>query len=342
MSLKHIVIPIFIPHKGCPFDCIYCNQKKISGQIDEVTEKGMREIIDSHLESIQNGAYIEIGFYGGSFTGIERERQIHYLEIANEYIKRNLVKKIRLSTRPDYISKEILDYLKYYNVGTIELGVQSLDEEVLSKTYRGHNVDDVIKSSNLIKDYGFSLGIQTMIGLPGDNFSKAIETAKKVIGLKPEIVRIYPTLVIKETYLLVLYRNGKYIPLSLDEAVSLSAQLLEVYELNNINVIRIGLQPTENINAGMDIVAGPFHPAFRQLVESKLVLNKIEKYISNNSLSNAGNILVYTSSKNVSNVVGQHRENLNFLKSKYNFRIVKVITDDSLGKEIRVKALGNI
>lgn len=319
MAGKHIVIPIFIPHKGCPFDCIYCNQKNISGQKDEINEDKMISIIESHISSACEDAYIEIGFYGGSFTGIEREEQYKYLETANKYIKKGRVKGIRLSTRPDYISEEILDYLNEYSVRAIELGVQSLDDEVLKKSCRGHSAQDVYNASGLIKEKGFILGIQTMIGLPGDSKEKALLTSQKVVELKPDILRIYPTLVVKDTYLEKMYTKGEYTPLELDEAVELCAKLLDIYEENNINVIRIGLQPTESINEGGDVVAGPFHPAFRQLVESRLALNIIEKAIIEKNLSKKSCITICTDRKKISNVVGQKRKNVDYLRKKYNY-----------------------
>ncbi|HOM02610.1 MAG TPA: radical SAM protein [Acetivibrio sp.] len=333
MAFKHIVIPIFIPHKGCPFDCIYCNQKYISGQKDDMTEDKMISIIESHIGSAGENAYIEIGFYGGSFTGIEREEQYRYLETANKYIKQGKVKSIRLSTRPDYITGEILDYLEKYNVKTIELGVQSLDNEVLQKTCRGHSVEDVYNASALIKQRGFTLGIQTMIGLPGDNREKALRTAERVVGIKPDILRIYPTLVIKGTYLEKMYIRGEYIPLELDEAVELCAELLYIYEKNNINVIRIGLQPTESINEGGDVIAGPFHPAFRQLVESRMALYAIEKMIMEKNLSKKDTLVICTSKKEISNVIGQGRKNVEYLRKKYGYDKI-IVREYNVGHEI--------
>lgn len=336
MGNKHMIIPIFVPHKGCPFDCIYCNQKTISGQIDDMNEEKMKLIIDEHIKSSAKNDYIEIGFYGGSFTGIEKEQQINFLKAASEYVKEGKVRDIRLSTRPDYINHDILDYLKYYNVKTIELGVQSLDENVLLKSFRGHTIDDVIKASHQIKEHGFSLGIQTMIGLPGDNRNKDIDTAKKVIELGPDLVRIYPTLVIRNTFLEVMYNKGDYVPPSLEESIDICAELLELYEKNGIKVIRIGLQPTDNINNGADVIAGPFHPAFRQLVESRRTLYKIEKFIKDNELESANGIIVFTGSKFISNVVGQKQSNINYLKERFGYELIRVKVDSSLDNEIHI------
>ncbi|NLD46920.1 MAG: radical SAM protein, partial [Clostridiaceae bacterium] len=305
-------------------DCIYCNQKKISGRIQEINPAEMRLLIESYTKSAPENSYIEIGFYGGSFTGIEKEDQIKFLQIAKDYIDDGSIKGVRLSTRPDYISEKILEYLKQYRVSTIELGVQSLDNDVLQKSCRGHTAQVVYYASELIKEWGFSLGIQTMIGLPGDSCEKAIYTAKEVTGISPDIVRIYPALVIRDTYLEEMYKQGKYIPLALNEAVETCAVLLDIYRNNNINVIRIGLQPTENINESADVVAGPFHPAFRQLVESKLALNKIEDAILYKGLHRKSDLVIGTDKRKISNVVGQRRSNINYLKEKYKYNSVTV------------------
>lgn len=339
--MRHTVIPIFIPHKGCPFDCIYCNQKAISGEMSEMTVERMREIIEEHLATISENTYVEIGFYGGSFTGIDKDQQILFLQAANEYFAPGRVRSIRLSTRPDYITSEILEYLKAYNVKTIELGAQSLDRMVLARSCRGHSIEDVENASVLIKEFGFELGIQTMIGLPEDDAGKALDTAKRVVRMKPNVVRIYPTLVIKETFLEKMYRSGEYNPLTLENAVGLCAQLLDLYEMNGIQVIRVGLQPTDAINENMDVVAGPFHPAFRQLVESKRMMNRMTEELQTANLENSYGIEIYASPSEISNVIGQKRSNIEALKSRYGFEIVKVRSDEMLKhKQIRLKIMG--
>ncbi len=324
-----MVIPVFVPHKGCPFDCIYCNQKTISGQVTEAGEADIRKTIEEYLHTSRD-AFVEIGFYGGSFTGISKEEQQWYLEIGLSYIKSGKVKQMRLSTRPDYIDYDILDFLSGYGVKTIELGAQSLDNQVLNSSNRGHDMETVVKASKMIRKKGFSLGIQTMIGLPGDTEEKALNTAKTVISMAPDIVRIYPTLVIRDTFLQNMYETGKYTPLSLEEAVDISARLLELYEENNINVIRIGLQPTESISETGEVVAGPFHPAFRQLVQSRLMRNKLEKYFRENELFNIKEINIECSPKNISNIIGQKRENLRKIMDEFSIGNIKVIAKDKV------------
>ncbi len=328
---KHIVIPIFVPHKGCPFDCIFCNQKIISGQTSEASEEDIRRTIESYLKTSGN-AFVEIGFYGGSFTGISLSEQEWYLKIGYSYIKAGKVKQIRLSTRPDYIDSSILDLLERYGVKTIELGVQSLDYDVLKCTNRGHGIEEVEGAAKMIKERGFSLGIQTMIGLPGDTRLKAIATAQKVVELSPEIVRIYPTLVIENTFLQKMYHEGRYKPLTIDESVDISAELLDIYEQNNINVIRIGLQPTDNISESGEVVAGPFHPAFRQLVESRLTLNRIRQYIVNHNIDKSQDIIIECNPKYISNIIGQKRVNINILKYEFNFKNIRIMEKQNVEK----------
>ena len=278
MSKNYYIIPVFISHQGCPHQCVFCNQDRIAGKYEEVFANDVRKIIDEYLETINSkGATIEVSFFGGTFTAIDVNKQKELLEVAREYKQKGLIHKIRLSTRPDAILPYILGYLKEYKVDIIELGVQSLDDEVLRKAGRGHTVNDVIVASRLIKEAGFTLGHQIMPGLPGDSFDIDIETTKKSIEMKPDICRIYPSLVIKDTPMEDMYNRGDYVPYSLDEAVYISGEMLKLYNEAKIKVIRIGLQPTDTITTGKDIVDGPFHPAFRELVEGHLICETLDK-----------------------------------------------------------------
>lgn len=278
MSKSYYIIPVFISHQGCPHQCVFCNQDRIAGKYEEVFASDVRKIIDEYLSTINsNGATIEVSFFGGTFTAINVNKQKELLEVAREYKERGLIHKIRLSTRPDAILPYILGYLKEYKVDIIELGVQSLDDEVLRKAGRGHSVSDVEAASKLIKEAGFVLGHQIMPGLPGDNFEIDIETTKKSIEMKPDICRIYPSLVIKDTPMEDMYIRGDYVPYSLEEAVYISGEMLKLYNEAKVKVIRIGLQPTDTITTGKDIVDGPFHPAFRELVEGRLICETLDK-----------------------------------------------------------------
>jgi histone acetyltransferase (RNA polymerase elongator complex component) len=300
MNKKYYIIPIFVPHKGCPHDCIFCNQKKITGIEKEVTGQDVQSTIDAYLSTIdREGSHIEISFFGGSFTGIPLDYQNELLEAAKKNYDEGKIDDIRLSTRPDYINHEILKNLKKYGVGIIELGVQSMDFEVLQVAERGHTPEDVIKASKLIKEFGFKLGIQMMVGLPKDNLEKDLYTANEIIKLKPDFIRIYPALVIKDTYMEYMYRTGKYNPLSVDEAVEISKELYKKFTLNEIPIIRLGLQTTEQINLGKDVIAGPFHPSFRELVES-CILNEMIGYVIDNYYKYSETINIEISPKDIS------------------------------------------
>ena len=325
MKRKYI-IPIFVPHLGCPNDCTFCNQRKISGQLKEVTPNDVRETIDFYLSNFkEKDAKKEVAFYGGSFTGIDEKIQESLLNAVYDYIKDKKIDSIRITTRQDYINKEILKRLKKYKVKTIELGVQSTNNYILEKCKRGHTYEDVIKASKLIKRYGFKLGHQMMIGLPESTETDDIQTAKDLIKLKPKIVRIYPVLVIKGTELEKEYKEGTYEPLTVSQAVERCKELCYLFGKKKINVIRIGLQNTDTIcapnNEGSEVVAGPYHETFRQLVESSIyydtILEKIKKI---NTKVKEVEVLVHP--QNVNNVVGYKRENINKLKEMYDVDVV--------------------
>ena len=276
MSKNYYIIPIFVPHEGCPHNCVFCNQTRITGVSSEVTGEDVKKIAEEYLTTIDHSnSTIEISFFGGTFTAIREEKQKELLEVAKDFKQKGLIDKIRMSTRPDYINDYILTYLKDYKVDIIELGVQSLSQEILVASGRGHSVQDVLESSKLIKKYGFILGHQIMPGLPKDTFKQDILSAEKSIEVTPDIVRLYPALVIKDTPMEEMYNRGTYKPYSLEEAVEICKELYKLYSDAGVQVIRMGLQPTETIREGGDIVAGPFHPSFRELVEGKLFVDKI-------------------------------------------------------------------
>ncbi len=319
---KEYIIPIFVPHLGCPNDCTFCNQKKISGQKKNIGKKDVAEIIEYYLNNFrEKDKKIEVAFFGGSFTGIEPEKQEELLSMAYKYVKMGKIHGIRISTRPDYINQDILNLLKKYKVETIELGVQSANDYILEKCKRGHNFNDVKKASKLIRKNNFLLGHQMMIGLPESTQKDEIETAKKLIKLKPKVIRIYPVLVIKDTKLAEDYANGDYVPNTLEQAVETSAVLLKMFNKKKIDVIRIGLQSTEEIcnpeNEGSQVIAGPYHPAFRQLVESRICYDEISKKIGrlNNKVKK---VKVAVNDNCINNFIGHKRENINRIKEIYN------------------------
>ena len=322
---KQYIIPIFVPHLGCPNDCVFCNQKSISGQTKQVTKEDVKNIIEEHLKYIKKDSKVEVAFFGGSFTGIEEEKQEELLEAAYEYIKQKKVDSIRISTRPDYINKKILKRLKKYKVKTIELGVQSANDYILKKAGRGHTFEDVVKASKLIRWYGFDLGHQMMVGLPESTTVDEINTAKQLIKLKPKMVRIYPVLVIKNTKLEKDYNEGKYKALTVTQAVEVCKELVRLFVKKHIEVIRIGLQPTDTITNPEDdkseVVAGPFHPAFRQLVESGMWYDVIVEKIKQLN-TKVKEVVVTVNPADVNNVIGQRKDNINNLREVYDVDLI--------------------
>ena len=332
---KEYIIPIFVPHLGCPHQCTFCNQKEISGQTKQVTANDVKETIEYYLKNFKDDSkYVEVAFYGGSFTAIDERKQNELLEAANEFIKQGRVNSIRLSTRPDYIDKSILKRLKKYNVKTIELGVQSANDYILANCQRGHTFEDVKKASKLIILYGFTLGHQMMIGLPESTKLDEINTAKALIKLKPKIVRIYPVLVIKNTPLAKEYEQGEYIPLTVEQAVDRAKDIMQLFNNAKIEVIRIGLQNTEEITdpseESSQVIAGPYHPAFRQLVESGMWYDEIVQKIKKFNIK-VMQVTIKANPENINNIIGHKKENVLKLKEFYDVDVV-VKPDENIKK----------
>ena len=336
--MKQYIIPIFVPHLGCPNDCVFCNQKSISGQKKQVTKKEVKKIIEEHLKNIKDADKIEVAFFGGSFTAIEEEKQKELLETAYEYIKEKKVDSIRISTRPDCIDKKILKMLKKYKVKTIELGVQSANNYILKRAGRGHTFEDVKKASKLIRFYRFKLGHQMMVGLPESTNLDDINTAKALVKLKPKMVRIYPVLVIKGTQLEKETNKGTYKPLAIVQAVETCKELVKIFNAKHIDIIRIGLQPTDEITdpdiTGSEVVDGPFHPAFRQLVESSLWYDVIVSKIKKLNVK-VMQVEVTVNPIDVNNVIGHKKENIIKLKETYDVDLI--VTPDEKIKQGKSK-----
>lgn len=318
---KHAIIPIFIPHQGCPNDCVFCNQKKITARQAPVTGEDVVNTIETWLSTLEPAKTetIEIAFFGGSFTGIPIEEQSAYLAIAKKYKDAGRIHKIHMSTRPDYINEEILDNLKSYDADVIELGVQSFDDEVLRLSGRGHDSAVVYKSSKLIQDYGFELGIQLMIGLPGDSLARCIHSARETVKIGPSIARLYPTVVIQDTALYDQYRSGQYTPLTQDEAVLRTKEMYKILTEAGINIIRVGLKSTDIIGEGGDISSETYHPAFRQLVEGELAKEALEALLSDAKFPQEKPTKVdfYANGKSFSNMIGHRGCNKGYFREKY-------------------------
>ena len=323
--MKHANISLFVPHMGCPHQCSFCNQKTISGSVKELTPDDVKETLLKADEDNIDSENTEIAFFGGSFTAIHREYMISLLEAAKPFIEKGRFSGIRVSTRPDAIDETVLDILKKYYVTAIELGAQSTDSGVLAFNKRGHTREDIIKASELIKEKGFSLGLQMMTGLLGDTDEKSLGTCQDIIDLKPDTVRIYPTIVLENTYLGELYKKGEYKPQSLDDAVRLCAKLLMKFQENDITVIRLGLHSGGNVEEGY--LAGPYHPAFGELCEGEIYLSLAKEKLKGRP---AGEVTIYVNPREISKMTGQKGKNKKALAD--DGYIVTVKPDDKLSK----------
>ncbi len=320
MSAVHSNISVFVPHIGCPNMCSFCNQRHITGSHKAPSVQDVIDAVNIAKNSKKyNPLSTEIAFFGGSFTAINRNYMVSLLKTAYEFVEKGIVSGIRISTRPDAVNPEILDILKKYKVTSIELGAQSLNDKVLKANNRGHSVKDVYSASNLIKEYGFSLGLQMMTGLYKDTDEFCIDTARQIVDIAPDTVRIYPTIVLKDTDLAALYDDNKYKPQTLEEAVDLCSVLYNIFMDNNIKVIRLGLHSIEKDS----YIAGPWHPAFSELCQSKLFLNNVL-----NELNQKGNYNIFVAPSAVSKMTGQASANIKKLEEKGYF--CKIRTDSKL------------
>lgn len=304
----HANVSIFVPHFGCPQQCTFCNQRSITGAQGDVLENARTSIEIARQSLGEASKNAEIAFFGGSFTAIDEDFMKTLLELAYTYVKSGEFKGIRISTRPDKISTEILTTLKAYGVTSIELGAQSMDDNVLTLNRRGHNSQSVSDASALIRSYGFELGLQMMTGMYGSDDETDIESAKRIIALRPDTVRIYPTVVIEGTELSDLYRRGQYTPPTLSSAVELCATLLNMFENEGIRVIRLGLHSGGDVEGSF--VAGVYHPALRELCESKIYLTNATELLKGRA---GGKITLLVASGCTSKMVGQKRSNLALL-----------------------------
>lgn len=328
MTAGHANISVFVPHIGCPNMCSFCNQRYITGTFKAPLKSDVVNAVETAVRSSRYDPHnTEIAFFGGSFTAINRNYMTELLKTAYTYVKNGTVRGIRISTRPDAIDDEIISILRSYGVTSIELGAQSMSARVLKMNNRGHSVEDVVRSSEMIKQAGFELGLQMMTGLYGDTDELALKTAETIIKLSPDTVRIYPTIVLKGTDLAALYSDNKYQPQTLEDAVSLCTVLYKKFTDNGIRVIRLGLHSIEN----EAYIAGPWHPAFSELCQSQIMLEKALE-----TLAEKGKYIIYVSSGSVSKMVGQKRKNINTLKAKgYDCRIKA--TPELKDFEIRVE-----
>lgn len=322
--MKHVNVSLFVPHLGCPNSCIFCNQKTISGKCEPLKNEDIVRACDIAKNGDYDIADSEIAFFGGSFTAIEREKMISFLETARPYVGTSF-SGIRISTRPDCIDEDVLGILKKYGVTAIELGAQSMSHEVLSANERGHSPEDTERACRLIREYGFSLGLQMMTGLYGSDDEKDIYTARRFIELKPDTVRIYPTTVLRETKLEALYNEGKYTPPTLEDSIKLCSRLLLMFRENNVRVIRLGLHSGGNVEDGF--VAGAYHPAFRELVEGEIYKDLTDEKLS--PLPD-GDYTLAVHPRELSKALGQKRCNVEFFRKKG--KNIKFTGDETLSQ----------
>ncbi len=324
---RHINIPIFIPHLGCPNDCVFCNQRTISGHSDYDPRQVESEIVRA-LETVSPDAQVQLAFFGGSFTGIDRDEMIYLLSVAKKYIDRGRVDSIRLSTRPDYIDDEVLDILKEYGVRTVELGIQSMSDEVLTASRRGHSANDSRRAMRMIHERGFELVGQMMIGLPGSTLESELMTAREICSHGAQAARIYPTVVFYDTELYNMAQRGEYTPLSLDDAVKRSSAVKSVFVENGVECIRVGLQSAENLVDTSKVYAGDYHCAIGELVDSEIYWERIRSYIDRYSLKEliAGHdIEICVPAGEVSKVTGHQKLNKRRLQDEYYVKNIKVV-----------------
>ena len=305
------IIPIFIPHAGCPHQCVFCNQKTISGQKAAALE-GAKEQINRWLERVKPSVENEAAFYGGSFTGLDITLQKELLALTDKLLERKVIGRVRLSTRPDYIDKERLELLRAHGVKLVELGVQSLDNEVLAAAERGHTAEQVVNAVTLLKNYGFKVGVQLMVGMPKQDFASVKATVEKVLALKPDIARIYPLLVIKGTPLAKSYEAGEFEPLRLEEAVEQAAYMYQHLSEAGVKIIRVGLQPDDELCAEGNILAGPFHPSMGELVQSYLLREKLTPQIIDAAKQNDEAVLILCPKKLESKLRGMRNGNIKY------------------------------
>lgn len=317
--MRHVNIPIFIPHMGCPNMCVFCNQRSISGKMSFNLE-GVEDEILQALSTLSEDDEVEIAFFGGSFTGIERDLMIRLLEISDKFVADGRVSRVRCSTRPDYIDEEIISILKAHSVETVELGIQSMSEEVLFESRRGHTAEDSRRACRLIKESGLKLVGQMMIGLPGADRESEALTAREICELGADGARVYPTVVFKNTALARMSERGEYTMLSTEQAVERTAFVLDVFDSYSLPVIRVGLHASENLSSPDRVLGGATHPAIGELAMGELFYKRMCRALDEfdfSSVSRGETVALYVREGALSMAIGQKRRNILRLFEKY-------------------------
>jgi histone acetyltransferase (RNA polymerase elongator complex component) len=333
-ELRPFIIPIFLPHAGCPHQCIFCNQHAITGiKKRNFTTHNLCPQVEAFLKNnSKQRRPVQIAFYGGNFLGMNAKNVRSLLAEAARFVEQGVVDSIRFSTRPDTINPKSIDMIKVFPVSTVELGAQSLDDQVLAISRRGHKAMDTEKAVHFLKNHSYEIGIQIMVGLPGDDQEKLMNTAQRVAKLKPDVVRIYPTVVLAGSPLAKWYHTGKYEPLSLEEGVTLVKQLFLLFIKKNIRVIRMGLQASEEFIEDSSILAGPYHPAFGHLVHSEIFLDHAISALESTEIHDK-RIIIRVHPKNISKMRGLKNENIRKLEARFQVKSVDIIPDASIAED---------
>ena len=335
MIQKPLVIPVFLPHLGCPHKCAFCDQSVITGAGHDynITEK-LKSLVDKFLNyKKENRSTVQIAFYGGNFLGLEKKLILSLLAESAKFIDKGKVDSIRFSTRPDTIDEERLKVIQDFPVSTIEIGVQSMNDRVLAKAKRGHTSRDTINAFRLLKKYGYTIGAQMMVGLPEDNDIISLETGRRIVRLSPDFVRIYPTVVIAGSLLSKWYKNGEYTPMPIDGCVTLVKLLYLMFKKNGIRVIRMGLQASMDLDKDSTILAGPYHPAFGHMVFSEFFLDMAAKLVESGGKANATAIKIRVNPNSISKMRGLKNKNIEILKQRFSIKAVSIVADPSIGIE---------
>ena len=330
MSARRRIFPIFVPHAGCPNDCVFCNQKRISGSLHPASAETVREAVST----LAPGSGYELAFYGGSFTAIPESEQEALLSAVVPSRENGAVASLRVSTRPDAVTPEKLERLRRYGVETVELGAQSMCDEVLLRSGRGHTREDTVRAAKLVKEFGFTLILQMMTGLPASSDERDIDSARSIAALSPDGVRVYPTVIIRDTPLETLWREGKYREHTVEDAVRVCAEILPIFEEAHIPVIRLGLNPTDELSGG-SAVGGAYHPALGELVRSRIWRGREEELLK--GTPPGASVILTVPQNQVSAATGQHRCNITWLTDKYHLKSLKIRPADISDAEISVQ-----
>jgi histone acetyltransferase (RNA polymerase elongator complex component) len=330
---KPFIIPIFLPHAGCPHQCVFCNQSSITATHSTLSSKDVRRQIEAFLGlRRKHRQYTQIAIYGGNFLGIHPQTIKRLLNVATEYVTAGQANSIRFSTRPDTVDRQRLAAIKMYPVNTIELGVQSMDDAVLKRSSRGHTAADTVKAVRLLREDGYEVGVQMMVGLPGDDARRLQDSARKITRLKPDFIRIYPTLVLADSPLASLYQKGDYTPLSLARAVRQVKDLYLYFKKENVAVIRMGLQATETLTDATTLLAGPYHPAFGHMVYCEIFLDMAIAQLESMNMSGRS-IRLHVHPRSISKMRGPKNENIKKLSESFHLQSIEIIPDRNLNKD---------